>query len=461
MKAMRWLWHELTRPRGPVSHRFYRVGRSSRSGVALLIAIACLLFLTMAGVEISSTSLSRVRYAANARDEAKAEALAYSGLNFYRLILVTAAGMDSKIKSATGGGGPIASMLGPMASMISGDMLWQMVPMINTNLLRMVFVSGDSTPDADDMAELQATELSEEDRERSEAEGTKPGFLSFEGDFLAEVTDESKRINIKNIQGADLAGLQQDPAAVQVHALMTGMNSCQSIRENRAASIDDDSDNTAWLRDRNLEPWELIGNLADWVDVDQNRAYLGGTEDTLYERLDEPYKAKNAPFDTLEEVRLVEGWHRDDVWERFGDNLTVFGDGKVNVNTAECEVLWALVRTASQIPLADTEVDSCLRAVEGARMLVPFNSADQFVQFLQNSGQNQQQSLGAVAQGSNIPQGTCSLTVNPTFKDRVTTKTKVFRVTSVGSVGNAQVTIEAVYDFSKSVEGETLYWRID
>ena len=35
-RGLRWLWHELTRPRGSVSHRFYRVGRSSKSGAGPL-----------------------------------------------------------------------------------------------------------------------------------------------------------------------------------------------------------------------------------------------------------------------------------------------------------------------------------------------------------------------------------------------------------------------------------------
>jgi len=454
MRHLRWLWHELTRPRGSVIHRFYRVGRDSKSGVAILIVLTCFLFMAMMATEIANTSLVRIKLAANIRDEARAEALARSGLNFYRLILVAANGLDQRANSMS----QVFPQLQQMG--ISGDMLWQMVPFINTNLLRMVFVAGGDL-DQEEQAEIEAQGgLTDEERQRSmeAGGGTKPGFLDFQGDFFAEVSDETRRINIKNIQGTDIAALRSDPAASQVLALMTGNNTCQAIRNNRQMSMEDLEDNTRWFLDRDLEPLELVGNLADWVDKDSQRAYLGGNEDSLYDRLDDPYRVKNAPFDSLEEVRLVEGWHRDDVWEKFGEQLTVFGDGKVNVNSAECEVLFALLRSNVTPMPNDQQIDSCVRAIEAYRMIVPFANENSFLQFLQGgSGPPMPTNVSS----SQLPQGRCELTPNPQMQNVITTKTKVFRVTSVGNVGDAKVTIEAVFDFSSSASGQTLYWRID
>jgi general secretion pathway protein K len=453
MTALGWLWNELVRPRGPTTHRFYRVGRSSRSGVALLIAISCFLVLAVIATEIVSVGTVRMKLVANMRDEARAEYLAHSGLNFYRLILVAANGLDQR----TSGMAQAFPMLQQMG--ISGDMLWQMIPMINTNLLRMIFVSGGSA-DAEDLRELEAEGgLSDEDRERSEdGRGRKPGFLSFQGDFVAEVSDESRRINVRNVRGTDVVSLQQDPAGAQLFALMTGQQSCAAIRAGRPMSTSDIDDNTQWFRERSLEPLELIGNLADWTDIDSSRAYMGGNEDTLYERLEPPYRAKNAPFDTLDEIRLVDGWHRDDVWDKFGDRLTVFGDGKVNVNTAECEVLWALLKSGVVPPPPDFQVDSCIRAIEMYRSVVPFGNPQSFVQYLQGGAGPP---MGAMLGSAPNMTGRCDLTPGPQMQQLITTKTKVFRVRSVGEVNDAKVTIEAVYDFSASVEGKTLYWRID
>ncbi|TVQ92899.1 MAG: hypothetical protein EA397_05810 [Deltaproteobacteria bacterium] len=452
MSALRWLWHELVRPRGPTSHRFYRFGRSSRSGVALLIAISCFLVLTILASEITHTGTVRMKMGANLRDQVRAEYLAHSGLNFYRLILVAANGLDGQMS----GMNQAFPMLGQMG--LSGDMLWQMVPMINTGLLRMIFVSGSGT-DLDDVREMEAEGgLTEEQREMSEQGfGRKPGFLSFTGDFVAEVKDESRRINVKNIQGTDVASLQMDPAGAQLMGLMTGQQSCRAIRAGEPMSTSDMDDNNAFFRDRSLEPLELIGNLADWVDLDSSRAYMGGNEDTLYERLDPPYRAKNAPFDTLEEIRLVEGWHRDDVWERFGERLTVFGDGRVNVNTADCEVLWALLKSFTMPPPTDFQVDSCIRAIEMYRGVVPFANEQAFVQYLQNgAGPPMGSMMGSMPDVT----GRCDLNPAPQMAQHITTKTKVFRVTSVGEVNDARVTIEAVFDFSNMIEGQTLFWRI-
>ena len=35
-------------------------------------------------------------------------------------------------------------------------------------------------------------------------------------------------------------------------------------------------ENDQWFYDRNLERWELIANLVDWMDVDTNRIFRGG-----------------------------------------------------------------------------------------------------------------------------------------------------------------------------------------
>lgn len=452
MRALSWIWTELTRPRGPVAHRFYRVGRSSRSGVALLVVISSFLFMMILATQTVSTAAVRINLAANLRDEARAEYLARSGLNFYRLILVAANGMDSKISSAQ-------SMIPGLDQLgISGDMLWQMVPFINTNLLRMVFVSGGDL-DEDQQAEMMERGLTDEELEdtREASTTSKPGFLDFEGDFFAEVSDESRRLNIARITATDVATLQE----TALHKLMTGQHTCNAIRGDRPASVEDTEDNIQFFMDRDLEPAELIGNLVDWTDKGSDRVYLGGNEDSLYERLEEPYKVKNAPFDSLEEVRLVDGWHRDDVWERFGDKLTVFGDGKVNVNTADCEVLWALLLTEVEPRPNDYQVDLCIRAIEQYRSVIPFGDAKAFVDFVRDGqGFNDPQMLGSTAAPS--VQGRCELTPKPSMQNAVTHTTKVFRVTSVGSVGNASVKIEAVFDFSSgSVGGKTLYWRID
>jgi type II secretory pathway component PulK len=50
-------------------------------------------------------------------------------------------------------------------------------------------------------------------------------------------------------------------------------------------------------------------SLLDWVDADSTPR-ANGAESDFYEQLAEPYDAKNAPFETVEELSLVNGWDK-------------------------------------------------------------------------------------------------------------------------------------------------------
>jgi general secretion pathway protein K len=106
----------------------------------------------------------------------------------------------------------------------------------------------------------------------------------------------------------------------------------------------------------------VCGALVDWVDPDQdqyvcqedgNAVHAGSVagEDSYYARLKRPYERKNAAFDSLQELHLVRGVN-EDFWRTFiqadpddpaARNVTVWGSGKVNINTANAHVIWQLV----------------------------------------------------------------------------------------------------------------------
>ncbi|MFC1642939.1 hypothetical protein ACFL5O_09705, partial [Myxococcota bacterium] len=74
-------------------------------------------------------------------------------------------------------------------------------------------------------------------------------------------------------------------------------------------------------------------------------------EDSYYELLEPPYHRKNAAFDSLEEVHMVRGVS-DDFWATFVDPdpadpkkrvLTVWGSGKINLNTVNPQTLMSIV----------------------------------------------------------------------------------------------------------------------
>ncbi len=100
------------------------------------------------------------------------------------------------------------------------------------------------------------------------------------------------------------------------------------------------------------EAADLTAALTDWIDSDsQPRTAFTldngktiraeGAEDSHYERLERPYKSKGNPLDTLDELALVKGF-TPGVLRQVLPYLTIFGDKKINLNTASAPVLKAM-----------------------------------------------------------------------------------------------------------------------
>ncbi|MEN6331209.1 MAG: helix-hairpin-helix domain-containing protein [Smithella sp.] len=91
----------------------------------------------------------------------------------------------------------------------------------------------------------------------------------------------------------------------------------------------------------------IVDSILDWKDGDDLHR-LHGAEDDYYESLPQPYKAKNANFDTLEELLLVKGVTRDILYGTNGKPglikyLTLYSSAvQININTASVDVLKAI-----------------------------------------------------------------------------------------------------------------------
>jgi general secretion pathway protein K len=96
--------------------------------------------------------------------------------------------------------------------------------------------------------------------------------------------------------------------------------------------------------------WDtMIDCLEDWIDENDLHGLNGAeSDDPFYQ--ERGYPVKNGPLDSVEELLLVKGWGPEILYGRpsdeendeiFGiaDILTVWGDGKVNLNTADTNLL--------------------------------------------------------------------------------------------------------------------------
>jgi general secretion pathway protein K len=115
----------------------------------------------------------------------------------------------------------------------------------------------------------------------------------------------------------------------------------------------------------------LVPAIIDWTDRDNDvtilpfvRYQAGGAQTNDAGRAESSGSCRNGPFETTEELLLVTGM-TPEIFERLSDYVTVYGDGKVNVNYAPALVLETL----------SEDVDASLaQRIVDRRQLKPFES---------------------------------------------------------------------------------------
>lgn len=98
----------------------------------------------------------------------------------------------------------------------------------------------------------------------------------------------------------------------------------------------------------------VADSILDWIDEDSLHR-LNGAEDNYYRGLTPSYGAKNGPMDSIEELRLVRGV-TPEIYQLLAPYLTVWGSGKVNINTADETLLQLLFPDQAQAILAQRKV---------------------------------------------------------------------------------------------------------
>jgi general secretion pathway protein K len=208
---------------------------------------------------------------------------------------------------------------------------------------------------------------------------------------------------------------------------------------------------------------EVVIALKDWVDEDETQSAINladpvnpfasgfSSEDSHYDRFDPRYEAKNARFDSLDELYRVHGV-TDMFMAAFRDRLTVYPDinSAPNINTDDPMMMYlAILSVAAPLPpdprLQDPVfINEIITRIRTARMFSFMGmSVQDFKAVVQSAGVNVNQSIGA---------GTS--TNSPLVSD----KSNTFTIKSVGEAGSVQKTLTAVVKLDDSL-GKLLYWR--
>lgn len=93
---------------------------------------------------------------------------------------------------------------------------------------------------------------------------------------------------------------------------------------------------TSGLKDE--ESKEIAASIIDWRDEDDESTQHIGAENSYYSSLTPSYHCKNGKFERLEELMLAKGVNKD-IFDKVKTRITIYGEGAVNINTADALVL--------------------------------------------------------------------------------------------------------------------------
>ncbi len=455
----------------------------ARRGVALLMVITAIAILTAVAVEFSYRTRVEARLAANARDRLRAYYLARSAVNLARLVLHFQRQVDSiqlpNITSMLGGllgggmGGAIPGMAGGMPQLPSslagaqgGSMhlrLWDIIPVDSGSLQLFIGPAQDALasdfPDADAEPPPPPVPLGRSGPHGTEFKlvGPNRAFGDFEGSFHAEISDEESKINVNALN--QLSAL----AAATSMEMMTLMH--WKDQKYDFLFQDEDTDD----RHLQIRREDVLINLHDWIDTDNATSTFNplalanfsdpfatgfGDEDEFYQQLDPRYRAKNAPFDTVDELHMVHGV--TDRWmAAFGDRLTVYSapNSQLNVNTDDpSQQLVNIV-----VSLDTTRDPTIVQQLLGSPMLLQTVLAEiQVLRSFSFLGLSVQSFLAVLA-ANGLPINPFLSTPNsPNAFLGDTSQT--FKIRATAQVGDVESRITAVIRYDDQL-GKLLYWR--
>ncbi len=384
--------------RGRPDRRSPRRRRAER-GVALLVVLSTLTLVGSVVAELQYDTRVDVQLAVNARDDVQAEYSALSALRARALLLKNARMLDQGMRGLASSFGLDASMVPPVGQLL------EMVP-IDCSLLSAITKPASGGGEGDD-------------------EGMFPG------DCTATSRSEHSKISLPALASPRPGDAQQ--AQMMLLGLLSDPKLERFFQKDDASGDHADS------------PQELVGAIIDWMDQDkvQTGAQVGD-EDRFYAYLKDPYRVKNAPFDSVSEIQLVHGIG-DELYDFLKDRVTIYNtSAQIELGTADdvtiaLGVCSVLTQTGYCATLLSTP--AFWTALQQLRTLGGMGFSPVTVQ-----------TLKLVLDTVGVPYDATKL--GQVFTDR--NSTTWYTIDAEGSLGNAHRHIRAVY---QAQEGQYYYYR--
>lgn len=407
------------------------------AGIALIIAMTAIAILAVMLADMHESTTTAYMVATTERDSLRAEYSARSGLNLTRLLI----SQEPAIRA----------LVTPLYQMMIG----RPPPMIP------IWMYADSIlrPFCDYAAAQELSGSTGLDLGAADGLGDTGATCS-----IVSVAENSK-INVNDPLNFD-GDRARTVVAMQMFALMGGYQS-PSPYDSLFDNQDADGQFTSRL--------DIVSALVDWWDPDTDRTNFdpgagqvtsSGAEDDIYTRFADPYQPRNAPMDSVEEIRMIRGVG-DDFWATFVEPnpddprtrvLTIYGSGAVNPNEATPEVLLARVcsilvdQSLCTNPLEAAKFIQLLRTMRSIAPIPFFSTGADFINFLQGQGGPQDlypMLLGFLGAGN--PLLFTPVTVSPARMSQLdqvlVTAARILTIQSTGHAGRTTVRIRTVMNF--------------
>lgn len=198
----------------------------------------------------------------------------------------------------------------------------------------------------------------------------------------------------------------------------------------------------------------IVDSIQDWRDAD-NLHRLSGVEDDYYLSRPTPYRTKNGDFEAIDELLLVKGMTPDILygnildrqrrtelrarlpWERelkpgesmgVAQYLSIYGSGKMNVNTVGPEGLMAFGLTPAEV-----------KSVLDRRTTLPFKSVGEFTGHINSTSGGERQGFMVVPGGQSGPANLQQVLAS--FSQVADVRSKSFSVESAGRMAGSHLTV--------------------
>lgn len=228
-------------------------------------------------------------------------------------------------------------------------------------------------------------------------------------DYYGGMQDESSKLNINKI-------LDNDSKPIDARK-----KEFQNLIENILGSSEAET---------------MVNNFIDWIDNIANHTETFSSGEI---------QAKNAPLDRLEELTMIDGFSIEDV-KTLSDYITVYGEGKININTAPQEVLTAI------------GLDECADTIISYRNGKDGQGAtndDQPIKDINSELTNG----GAVFPKNELSSN--EITDLNNVKSILTTSSSFYKANSSAKVNEVKKEISAVINFTENKQPQYLYWYED